>query len=60
MCKRYILEYRKEGDFSALVVADAETKLDNGNYKVLNILIGDFADEVLAALIKEEATSESE
>lgn len=60
MRKLYILEYKNENGLSALTVADPDTKLDNGNYKVLSILIGDYADEVLAALIKEEATSESE
>ena len=54
MRKLYILEYKKEDGLSSLTIADPDIKLDNGNIKVLGILIGDYADEIINALIREE------
>lgn len=54
MRKLYILEYKKVDGLSSLTIADPDIKLDNGNIKVLGILIGDYADEIINALIREE------
>lgn len=55
MEKRYVLSYEKrESDdaFSALVVADPDIKLENGNIKVVKIIIGDRANEIMDELTK--------
>lgn len=55
MEKRYILSYEKrENDdaFSALVVADPGIKLSNGKIKVVKVIIGDHADELMDELTR--------
>lgn len=51
MEKLYILSYKKsENDLSALVIADPDITLPNGNIKVVKILIGDYADDIFKEL----------
>ena len=59
MEKLYILRYEKsDNDISALVIADPDIKLPNGNIKVVNIIIGNYADELIKELTKEAADND--
>lgn len=53
MEKLYILKYDNNDDLPALIIADPDVTLPNGNKKVINIIVGDYADELLHELIKE-------
>ncbi len=56
MEKLYILSYEKsDNDFSTLVVADPDITLPNGNLKVVNVIVGDYAEELIKELTKEAA-----
>jgi hypothetical protein len=46
----YIVYEQKEDGFSALTVVDPNEVLPNGNNKVVKILIGDYADDILKEL----------
>ena len=49
--KLYIVQYEQNEDgFSSLTVADPNITLPNGNKKVIKILIGDYADQILKEL----------
>lgn len=51
MEKYYIVKYEKKEDgLSALIVADPDITLLNGNKKVVKILIGSYADDILKEL----------
>lgn len=52
MKKLYIIEY-DDADIHSLTVADPEKKLENGNLKIINIIIGGYADELLHELTKQ-------
>ena len=61
MKKLYILQYEKdESGFASLVVADPDITLPNGNKKVINIIVGDYADELIKELTKEAADNGNE
>ena len=60
MEKLYILRYEKsDNDISALVIADPDIKLPNGNIKVVNIIIGNYADELIKELTKARTGAET-
>ena len=53
MKKLYILQYETSDDengLNALIVADPDKTLPNGNIKVVKILIGDYADNIFKEL----------
>lgn len=60
MKKLYLIQYEKENEdsLSALIVADPDITLPNGNKKVVNIIVGDYADELIKELTKEAADNE--
>ena len=54
MKKTLILVYEtkdKEEGLNALIVADPDETLPNGNKKVVKILLDDYADEIYAELV---------
>lgn len=51
--KLYILQYDDNNDLPSLAVVDPDITLPNGNKKVINIIVGDYANELLHELIKE-------
>lgn len=60
MEKLYILSYEKsENDLSALVIADPDITLPNGNIKVVKILIGSYADDMIKELTEEAVDNDS-
>ena len=60
--KLYLVQYEKKDEDSLpfLIVADPDITLPNGNKKILNIIIGDYADELIKELTKEAADNDSE
>lgn len=59
--KLYLVQYeKKEDELPALIVADPDITLPNGNKKILNIIIGDYADELIKELTKEAADNDNE
>lgn len=60
--KLYLVQYEKKDEDSlpALIVADPDITLQNGNKKVLNIIVGDYADELIKELTKEAADNGNE
>lgn len=51
--KLYVLQYDDDKDLPSLAVVDPDITLPNGNKKVINIIVGDYANELLHELIKE-------
>ena len=51
--KLYVLQYDDDNDLPSLAVVDPDITLPNGNKKVINIIVGDYANELLHELIKE-------
>ena len=51
--KLYVLQYDDNNDLPSLAVVDPDITLPNGNKKVINIIVGDYANELLHELIKE-------
>lgn len=58
MKKLYILQYDDDNDLPSLAVVDPDITLPNGNKKVVNIIIGDYANELLHELTKEASDNE--
>lgn len=60
MKKLYLIQYEKENEDSLpdLIVADPDITLPNGNKKIINIIVGDYADELIKELTKEAADNE--
>ena len=59
MEKFYIVKYKKDSDgLSALIVADPDITLPNGNKKVVKILIGSYADDILKELIEDKGKND--
>ena len=59
--KLYLVQYENNEDgLPALIVADPDITLPNGNKKILNIIIGDYADELIKELTKEAADNDNE
>ena len=59
--KLYLVQYEKNEDgLPALIVADPDITLPNGNKNILNIIIGDYADELIKELTKEAADNDNE
>lgn len=58
--KLYLVQYEKKDEDSlpALIVADPDITLPNGNKKILSIIVGDYADELIRELTKEAADNE--
>ena len=53
MKKLYILQYETSDDengLNALIVADPDKTLPNGNTEVIKILIGSYADDMIKEL----------
>ena len=50
MKKELIVVYDTEKELHGLAVADPNKRLPNGNYEILTILIGDYADEIYKVL----------
>ena len=54
MNKIYILSYEKsERDCPALVVAETNITSPNENLKIVNVIVGDYAEELIKELTKE-------
>lgn len=51
--KIYILQYDDDNGLPSLAVGDPDISLPNGNIKVINVIVGDYANELLHELIKE-------
>lgn len=51
--KLYVLQYDDDNDLPSLAVVDPDITLPNGNKKVINIIVGDYANELLHELTKE-------
>lgn len=45
-----LIKYDTDKELNALIVANPEEKLPNGNLKVVKILIGDYADKIYKEL----------
>ena len=52
MKRTLIIVYDTDSELHGLTVANPDKILPNGNIEVLNILIGDFADEIYNELMK--------
>ena len=50
--KRTLVVIYDDNDLHALYITDPYQYLPNGNHKVINIIIGDYADELYHELIK--------
>lgn len=60
MKKWYLVEYEEKEhngikDMPILAVVDTDVTLENGNNKVVKVLIGSYATEVLRILTEEDA-----
>lgn len=53
MRKMLIVIYDTDNDLHGLTVVNPDKKLPNGNNEVINILIGDYADDIYNELTKE-------
>lgn len=54
MIKNYVVQYNDDG-LHSLAVIDPDDILENGNNRVVKLLIGAYADETLKILIEEDA-----
>ena len=54
MKKLLIVQYDTDSDLHGLIVADPEKTLPNGNKEVIEILVGDYADEIYKELTGEK------
>lgn len=54
MIKNYVVQYNDDGMHS-LAVIDPDDILENGNNRVVKLLIGAYADETLKILTEEDA-----
>lgn len=55
MKKQLIVIFDTDKDLHNLAVVDPDEQLSNGNYKVVKVLIGDYADEVYKELTEDKA-----
>lgn len=59
MRKQLIVVYDDNSEFqnklNGLIVVDPDVVLENGNFKVVKILIGDYADDVYRDLTEDKA-----
>lgn len=55
MKKQLVVIYDTDSNLNGLIVIDPEEQLENGNYKPIKILIGDYADEVYRELTEAKA-----
>ena len=58
MRKQLIVVYDTNEDLNGLnglIVVDPDEVLENGNFKVIKILLGDYADEVYRDLTEDKA-----
>lgn len=54
MIKNYVVQYNNDG-LHSLAVIDPDDILENGNNRVVKLLIGAYADETLKILTEEDA-----
>lgn len=54
MIKNYVVQYNDDG-LHSLAVIDPDDILENGNNRVVKLLIGAYADETLKILTEEDA-----
>lgn len=54
MIKNYVVQYNDNG-LHSLAVIDPDDILENGNNRVVKLLIGAYADETLKILTEEDA-----
>lgn len=55
MKRQLVVIYDTESNLNGLIVIDPEEQLENGNYKPIKILIGDYADEAYRFLTEDKA-----
>ena len=59
MRKQLIVVYDENSEFqnklNGLIVVDPDVVLENGNFKVVKVLIGDYADEVYRDITEDKA-----
>ena len=55
MKRQLVVIYDTDSNLNRLIVVDPEEQLENGNNKVIKILIGDYADEVFRDLTEDKA-----
>lgn len=46
MKKFLLMLYDTDNELNTLTVADPEKKLENGNFEIIKMLIGNYADEI--------------
>lgn len=55
MKRQLLIIYDTDSNLNGLIVIDPEEQLENGNYKPIKILIGDYADDVYRDLTEDKA-----
>ena len=57
MKRQLLVIYDTDTDLHGLTVVDLEEQLPNGNYKVVKILIGDYADDIYKELTEDKVVT---